>query len=127
MIPIDDDECKNGLHNCDINADCTNTNGSFECTCKDGFLGDGNTCIGKYFFKCHYLTNWMCKIYFDNTAENLHVVPCPCNSSENCFSFNDNGTEILCSCLLGYEQQVDIQGNEICTGMIVLIISSHIK
>ena len=50
MIPIDDDECKNGLHNCDINADCTNTIGSFECTCKDGFLGDGNTCIGKYFF-----------------------------------------------------------------------------
>ena len=41
----DDDECKNGLHDCDINANCTNTIGSFECTCNDGFFGDGKTCI----------------------------------------------------------------------------------
>ena len=44
-MSIDDDECENGLHNCDINADCTNTIGSFECTCKDGFIGNGKTCI----------------------------------------------------------------------------------
>ena len=44
---IDDDECENGLHDCDINASCTNTDGSFECTCNEGFLGDGKTCISK--------------------------------------------------------------------------------
>ena len=53
-------------------------------------------------------------ILLDDTAKN--VVPCPCNSPENCFSFDDNGIEI-CNCLPGYEQQVDIQGNETCTGM----------
>ena len=45
LLPTDDDECKNGMHDCDMNATCTNTIGSFECTCNDGFIGDGKTCI----------------------------------------------------------------------------------
>ena len=31
-------------NDCDANADCTNTVGSFECACKDGFSGDGVQC-----------------------------------------------------------------------------------
>ena len=50
---IDDDECKNGLHDCDLNARCTNTDGSFECTCNDGFHGDGKTCISSKINECH--------------------------------------------------------------------------
>ena len=34
---------------CDENADCVNTNGSFICTCRDGFTGDGTTCTGTHF------------------------------------------------------------------------------
>ena len=45
---LDDDECQNGKHDCDINANCTNTDGSYECTCNDGFFGDGKTCISKF-------------------------------------------------------------------------------
>ena len=45
-IYIDADECTNGNHDCDANADCTNTVGSFTCTCQSGFTGDGNTCTG---------------------------------------------------------------------------------
>ena len=41
----DIDECAAGLDNCDSNATCTNTDGSFICTCKIGFDGDGTTCI----------------------------------------------------------------------------------
>merc|ERR1712192_20433 len=40
----DVNECKSGVHNCDINANCTNTNGSFTCTCNVGYSGDGSNC-----------------------------------------------------------------------------------
>jgi len=29
---------------CDSNAKCTNIFGSFECSCKEGYSGDGFTC-----------------------------------------------------------------------------------
>ena len=38
------DECIAGLHDCDDNAVCTNTLGSFTCTCKPNFEGDGVIC-----------------------------------------------------------------------------------
>ena len=33
---------------CDENANCTNSDGSFSCTCKKGFTGDGTVCEGTY-------------------------------------------------------------------------------
>ena len=44
---IDEDECKNGTHNCDVNAQCNNTFGSFNCICLHGYSGDGLHCSGK--------------------------------------------------------------------------------
>jgi len=41
---LDINECIDGTSNCDVNANCTNTDGSFTCICKDGFTGDGITC-----------------------------------------------------------------------------------
>ena len=31
---------------CDINANCTNTDDSYICACKEGYAGDGNSCQG---------------------------------------------------------------------------------
>ena len=44
----DEDECTDNNDNCNENAECTNVPGSFECTCHDGFTGDGVHCDGAY-------------------------------------------------------------------------------
>ena len=44
---IDIDECSEVLHNCDMNADCADIDGSFTCTCREGFEGDGISCNSK--------------------------------------------------------------------------------
>lgn len=40
----DIDECLDGTHACDINAECLNTIGSYECVCILGFTGNGRQC-----------------------------------------------------------------------------------
>ena len=42
----DFDECASGLTDCDPNAFCDNTVGSFNCTCQTGYTGNGTTCTG---------------------------------------------------------------------------------
>jgi cysteine-rich repeat protein len=43
-ICTDIDECTLNTDNCDANATCTNTPGSFTCACNMGFSGNGVTC-----------------------------------------------------------------------------------
>ena len=44
---LDIDECSNGSHDCDVNANFSNINGSYSCTCKEGYTGKGESCQGK--------------------------------------------------------------------------------
>ena len=44
---VDFDECAANTDNCDDNAYCNNTVGSFNCTCNSGYTGNGTTCLGK--------------------------------------------------------------------------------
>ena len=48
---LDIDECKKGDHDCDVNANCTNTAGGHNCNCKEGFAGDGRSCSGKLYIR----------------------------------------------------------------------------
>ncbi|AUX34867.1 MULTISPECIES: EGF domain-containing protein [Sorangium] len=41
----DVNECALGTDNCDANATCINTTGSFTCACNEGYAGDGVTCV----------------------------------------------------------------------------------
>ena len=44
---LDIDECMEGGANCHSNATCTNTDGSYNCTCVYGYIGDGVNCTSK--------------------------------------------------------------------------------
>uniref|UniRef100_A0A3Q3JAL6 EGF-like domain-containing protein n=1 Tax=Monopterus albus TaxID=43700 RepID=A0A3Q3JAL6_MONAL len=39
-------QCKQGTHNCNKNAECQNTLGSFLCKCRAGYSSNGQTCRG---------------------------------------------------------------------------------
>ena len=46
---LDIDECAlGGAHKCHENATCSNTDGSYMCTCKAGYTGSGADCVGQY-------------------------------------------------------------------------------
>ena len=45
-LTTDIDECATGDHTCHANADCSNTDGNFTCSCSSGYSGDGMTCSG---------------------------------------------------------------------------------
>ena len=53
LLPIycnfvsDIDECNTDFKNCHQKALCHNTQGSFTCSCKPGYEGDGYNCTGK--------------------------------------------------------------------------------
>ena len=43
---LDINECTSGSATCALNAECTNTRGSYVCTCRPGYQGDGQSCNG---------------------------------------------------------------------------------
>ena len=49
----DINECNRALDNCHVNAMCRNTQGSYQCTCRQGYSGDGQRCTGM-------LITWPC-------------------------------------------------------------------
>ena len=56
-LTSDVNECSRGTHNCHSNARCTNTGGSFRCTCNRGYVGNGTDCTGK-FRSCWSAVHW---------------------------------------------------------------------
>ena len=55
VLFLDFDQCGMNNHTCDSNAMCINTDGSFACTCNEGYTGDGVYCGGKHARFSEYL------------------------------------------------------------------------
>lgn len=92
----DIDECSDGTHNCPESSACTNTAGSFQCVCDEGFdQTSTNDCVAEivpppkvYANKCEELTGDAC----DETGETY----------TRCVQNPANTTDFSCQCLPGF-------------------------
>ena len=59
-VSPDLNECSLSTDDCDVNADCVNTNGSFSCHCKNGYSGNGRTgnCQGQIRTTKRHASSW---------------------------------------------------------------------
>ncbi|CAH3020496.1 unnamed protein product [Porites evermanni] len=95
METFDIDECSATSPVCDVNANCTNTRGSYLCTCKIGFSGDGKTCKVSDCLNYQNLTNGNRKVSHGSS-------PLLCDNSlpHGWYRFQGNaGTKMPTSCI----------------------------
>ena len=114
------DFCSLGYHTCGANADCSLQGNDTICTCKEGFSGDGNTCIPlnnpcNSTTLCHLnatcipvdftrqTVNCVCDEGFTgNGTECIVIDPCVntvCHSDATCIPVNQTG---MCICRSGF-------------------------
>ena len=101
---IDIQECTLNTDNCHANAICTNTIGSFVCTCKDGFSGDGEQCTGKLMKNLYTWLRIDTKVKFLHIILSLDIDECTSGTSNckaNAHCINTIGS-YKCVCDTGY-------------------------
>ena len=59
LLSIDINECELETDNCHVYANCTDTIGSFECTCNSGYEGDGVNCTSMYELKMAFCSAYI--------------------------------------------------------------------
>lgn len=148
----DVDECASSDENeCDPNAACNNTEGSYVCRCLDGYRGDGRNCTGKYFlnlfiFGIDFLTlvvltflfACLMSLFQATKPPYLHVLLLitdidECTSPEtnecdpNALCNNTEGSYI-CRCLSGFQGDgKNCTGNYLLIHVLVLSNTSQLK
>ena len=89
-ITIDINECSS--HPCHTNAMCTDTSGSYTCTCNAGFSGNGVICISKLI-----IIIWVGFIF--SSDDNECLTGTPCDGSATCA---DTLGSYTCTCNVGF-------------------------
>ena len=103
---IDVDECTFMTHDCDENAECINTDGSFLCLCNQGYIGNGKTCL-QFSKSIEVVMHGLLKIilcFFTDGASCTQVCDQYCG---------DINMEPVCACDHGYYLDMD---NHTCKG-----------
>jgi len=79
---IDIDECLTNNGGCSANAICTNTIGSFSCTCKIGYVGDGMICssCNENEYPFNETTCLSCPENSTSLSSSTSIIDCKCIS-----------------------------------------------
>lgn len=112
---LDIDECERDLHDCQPSQQCTNTPGSFTCTCPDGYRKISSECVDidecRYRYCQHSCVNspgsfaCQCEPGFQLAGNNRSCVDVnECDMGAPCQQrcYNTYGT-FICRCDQGYE------------------------
>ena len=95
---LDINECTLNIDNCNANAVCADTEGSFTCTCNPGYQGDGVTCTSEFLY---YQLHLACGL----TCSTLIIGTQICGVSDNCdvnAICTEIGNSFQCECNSGY-------------------------
>lgn len=82
-LPPDVNECVTNTHRCNLHAECLNTQGSFQCKCKQGYRGSGFDCAGEYHWMAGRVLCCFSPIidHYKACSEKSHAEQC-CNTSK---------------------------------------------
>ena len=103
---LDIDECTSDLHNCDNNAECEDSIGSYSCTCIPGYSGDGYICSSKpNYHDYNYVICTTDPIIFSPDVNECEGLTHNCN--ESTAYCEDTDGSYVCICSTGYSGDGD--------------------
>ena len=100
----DVDECERNEDNCHVNANCTNTEGSFNCSCNPGYTGDGINCTSMIIVVTDQSKSFevliTCFCFASTDVDECILGEHTCHVNANC---TDTDGSFNCTCREGYE------------------------
>ena len=110
------DECRTSVNDCSENANCSNTEGSYDCACHDGFIGNGIICLSRSIKISNFTVVIKFSLLFNVDNTDCRILNC----SQLCI--NTTGS-LTCACHPGYFLNTNLRE---CEGILGCIDSLHV-